>query len=105
MTDALRARLAAADLILAVGTRLGEAPPKAICCRPAAAQRPIHVHPDPEELGRVYQPWQAVVAGPAEFAEAAATLIPGHAASRAQAVRQAHQEYLDSLAPLPAPGR
>ena len=62
------------------------------------------MHPDPEELGRVYQPWQAVVAGPAEFAEAAATLIPGHAASRAQAVRQAHQEYLDSLAPLPAPG-
>ena len=44
------------------------------------------------------------MAGPTEFAEAAATLIPGHAASRAQAVRQAHQEYLDSLEPLPAPG-
>ena len=106
MTDALRARLAAADLILAVGTRLGEATTEGylLPACPPPAQRLIHVHPDPEELGRVYQPWQAVVAGPAEFAEAAATLIPGHAASRAQAVRQAHQEYLDSLAPLPAPG-
>lgn len=106
MTDALRARLAAADLILAVGTRLGEATTEGylLPACPLPAQRLIHVHPDPEELGRVYQPWQAVVAGPAEFAEAAATLIPGHAASRAQAVRQAHQEYLDSLAPLPAPG-
>ena len=106
MTDALRARLAAADLILAVGTRLGEATTEGylLPACPLPAQRLIHVHPDPEELGRVYQPWQAVVAGPTEFAEAAATLIPGHAASRAQAVRQAHQEYLDSLEPLPAPG-
>ena len=66
MTDALRAP--AADLILAVGTRLGEATTEAICCRPRPlpAQRLIHVHPDPEELGRVYQPWQAVVAGPTD---------------------------------------
>ena len=67
MTDALRARLAAADLILAVGTRLGEATTEGYllpaCPLPA---RLIHVHPDPEELGRVYQPWQAVVAGPTE---------------------------------------
>ena len=104
MTDALRAPRAA-DLILAVGTRLGEATTEGYllpACPRGAAADPRH--PDPEELGRVYQPWQAVVAGPTEFAEAAATLIPGHAASRAQAVRQAHQEYLDSLEPLPAPG-
>ena len=89
-----------------MGTRLGEATTEGylLPACPLPAQRLIHVHPDPEELGRVYQPWQAVVAGPTEFAEAAATLIPGHAASRAQAVRQAHQEYLDSLEPLPAPG-
>ena len=37
MTDALRARLAAADLILAVGTRLGEATTEGYllpACRP-----------------------------------------------------------------------
>ena len=56
MTDALRAP-AAADLILAVGTRLGEPPPKAICCRPARCRRrPDPRAPDPEELGRVYSP-------------------------------------------------
>ena len=58
MTDALRARLAAADLILAVGTRLGEATTEGylLPACPLPAQRLIHVHPDPEELGRVYQP-------------------------------------------------
>ena len=73
MTDALRARLAAADLILAVGTRLGEATTEGYllpACR--CRRRLIHVHPDPEELGPSTS-WQAVVAGPTEFAEAAAT--------------------------------
>lgn len=45
------------------------------------------------------------MAGPTEFAEAAATLIPGHAASRAQAVRQAHQEYLTAWSRCPRPAR
>ena len=107
MTDALRARLAAADLILAVGTRLGEATTEGylLPACPLPAQRLIHVHPDPEELGRVYQPWQAVVAGPAEFAEAAATLIPGHAASRAQAVRQATRNTWTAWRRCPRPAR
>ncbi|WP_459614297.1 thiamine pyrophosphate-binding protein [Bordetella sp. 2513F-2] len=106
MTPALRRRLLEADLILAVGTRMGEATTEGytVIESPVPRQRLVHVYPDPAELGRVYAPTQAIVADVASFAAAAAALQPGHGASRAQAVRQAHAELLASLEPLPAPG-
>lgn len=106
MTDALRARIQSADLILAVGTRLGEATTEGyqLVQSPQPRQRLIHVYPDAQELGRVYAPTQAIVASVTGFAQAVARLQPGHAKPRGDAVRQAHAEYLDALAPLPAPG-
>jgi len=106
MTDALRARIQSADLILAVGTRLGEATTEGyqLVQSPQPHQTLIHVYPDAQELGRVYAPTQAIVASVTGFAQAVARLQPGHAKPRGDAVRQAHADYLDSLAPLPAPG-
>ncbi|CAB3879084.1 thiamine pyrophosphate-binding protein [Achromobacter deleyi] len=106
MTDALRARIQSADLILAVGTRLGEATTEGyqLVQSPQPRQKLIHVYPDAQELGRVYAPTQAIVASVTGFAQAVARLQPGHAKPRGDAVRQAHAEYLDALAPLPAPG-
>ena len=37
---------------------------------PRPRQRLVHVHADPDELGRVFQPELAINAGPAEFARA-----------------------------------
>ncbi|SSW62362.1 Acetolactate synthase isozyme 2 large subunit [Achromobacter veterisilvae] len=106
MTPALRQRLLDADLVLAVGTRLGEATTEGytVIESPLPRQKLVHVYPDAAELGRVFSPTQAIVADAASFAAAAATLTPGHAAPRGQAVRAAHQELVDSLAPLSSPG-
>lgn len=106
MTEALRARIQSADLILAVGTRLGEATTEGyqLVQSPQPHQKLIHVYPDAQELGRVYAPTQAIVASVTGFAQAVARLQPGHAKPRGDAVRQAHADYLDSLVPLPAPG-
>ena len=52
----LTARVKAADLILAIGARLGENPTQGYSRldRSETADRLIHIHPSPEELGRVW---------------------------------------------------
>ena len=106
MTPQLRQRIKDADLILAVGTRLGEATTEgyAVIESPMPRQKLIHVYPDPGELGRVFAPTQGIVADVASFAAALATLVPGKAPSRQHHVVAANAEYLDSLKPLAAPG-
>jgi acetolactate synthase-1/2/3 large subunit len=68
--------LAEADLVLAVGTRLGDVTTQGY--RLPAAPRPrqplIHVHPDPEQLGRVYETALALPAEPVDFVERLAEL-------------------------------
>ncbi|MFA7437843.1 thiamine pyrophosphate-binding protein [Castellaniella sp.] len=105
MHGALEARVRAADLILAVGTRLGEATTIAYSLieSPQPRQRLVHVHPDVAEIGRVFVPALGIAANVACFAQAAAQLAPDTAPDMA-AARQAHAEYLQSLEPLPAPG-
>ncbi len=65
-------RVKAADLLLVVGPRLGEATTDgyALVTPDHPGQRLIHVHPDPDELQRSYRADVAVCAGMAEFAEA-----------------------------------
>ncbi|MGZ9893653.1 thiamine pyrophosphate-binding protein [Bordetella bronchiseptica] len=106
MAPELRQRIAGADLVLAVGTRMGEATTEGytVIESPLPRQRLVHVYPDPNELGRVFAPTLGIVADPAGFAASLDALRPGHRASRAQAVRAAHAEYLATLAPLPSPG-
>lgn len=72
MDDGLADRLRAADLVLAVGGRLGEVPTRryTLLRAPRPAQTLVHVHPDPDELGRVYQPELSIVSSLPEFAAA-----------------------------------
>ena len=67
-------RVKAADLLLVVGARLGEATTDGyeLVTPDHPDQLLIHVHPDPEELGRVYRADLAICADMAEFAESAA---------------------------------
>ena len=106
MTPELRQRLKDADLVLAVGTRLGEATTEGytVIESPLPRQKLIHVYPDAAELGRVFSPTQAIVADVASFAASVADLAPGHATPRGEAVRIAHQQLEESLTPLPSPG-
>lgn len=85
-------RVKAADLILAVGARLGEATTDGYAI-PKLVDRDrtlIHVHPDPEELNRVYPADLAICASMDEFAESAALwdegeVIPFDAGAQANA--------------------
>jgi acetolactate synthase-1/2/3 large subunit len=72
----LKARWREADLVLAVGTRLGEIVTDGYTNlrAPLPAQDLVHVLPDASELGRVYQPTLAIAANPNAFAHAAAAL-------------------------------
>jgi len=102
----LAERIKNSDLLIAVGARLGEATMQgySLAGVPVPRQRLIHVHPDPEELGRVYHPALAINASPRNFAAAAAALKPIANPPWANATRQAHAEYLDYIKPTPEPG-
>ena len=74
----LVARFKAADLVLAVGARIGEITSQSYTLLgiPDPGKTLIHVHAAAEELGRVFRPTLAIQSGMAEFAAAAAALEP-----------------------------
>lgn len=61
-----------ADLLIVIGARLGEATTSSYTLveAPSPRQGLIHVHPDPQELGRVYLPDLPINSGVAPFAAA-----------------------------------
>lgn len=109
----LVARIRAADLVLAIGPRLGETTTAGYTLFevPRPAQRFVHVHADALELGRVYQADLMINAGVREFSAAAAALKPGGPAGwRTRTpwsgeVKAARADYLADQTPGPMPGR
>ena len=99
-------RIRGADLLIAIGTRLGEMTTQGYTLLdiPSPAQRLVHVHNDPEELGRVYEADLAILAGMGELAKALAALPPVEARPWAEATRAAHADYLAWREPVPNPG-
>ena len=67
-------QLSQADLILAIGTRLGDVPTQGyqLPRAPDPVQKLVHVWPDPDVLGRVYRADLALPCDPALFCEALA---------------------------------
>ena len=100
-----------ADLILMVGGRFSEVPSQAYTLLdvPVPRQALVHVHPDPEELNRVYRATQAINAGAAPFVQALAGVdaqalaMPG----RQDRVQALHASYLgwSDTARIASPGR
>ena len=104
----LAERVRDADLLLVIGARLGEMTTRGyrLVVPPCPRQKVVHVHPDPGELGRVYQPTLAVCAGSAEFLRAAAAMPPVDSGPWRESTARAHDEYLESVEPtsgLPGP--
>jgi acetolactate synthase-1/2/3 large subunit len=93
----LLARVKSSDLILLVGGRLSEMPSQSYSLLdiPSPSQQLVHVHPDAEELGRVYRPAQAIHASPTAFCKAAEGLQPPSELKGAGEAAKAHQDYLD----------
>ncbi|QDZ06574.1 thiamine pyrophosphate-binding protein [Sphingomonas panacisoli] len=95
-------RIKAADLIVLIGGRMSEIASQSYTLLgiPNPGQKLVHVHPDPMELGRVYQPTLAINATPGAFLEAASRL-----AARAGDVATARADYLSwSNTPPAVPG-
>jgi acetolactate synthase-1/2/3 large subunit len=92
----LQQRIREADLILAVGARLGEATTDGytLVTPDHPGQTLVHVHPDPNELGRVYQADLPICADMGEFAEMVDEWSDPDLV-RFSSGDEAHQEWLD----------
>jgi len=93
---ALLERVQAADLVVAIGTRLDELSMAGyrLLEPPRPRQHLVHVHQDAGELGKVYQPELGVVAGMPAFAAAARALEPVAEPSWAAWTEEGRAAYL-----------
>jgi acetolactate synthase-1/2/3 large subunit len=103
----LAERVKMADVLLLVGTRLGEMASSGYTLleSPVPRQKLVHVHAGGEELGRVYQPELAIHASPATFAAAAAALTPVEKPAWQASVAEARADYLAWSGRREIPGR
>ena len=107
INPALAKRIRDADLLLALGPRLGEATTGGYTLLdiPKTKQTLVHVHQGAEELGRVYSADLPIVSGMPELASLLAALQPPSGKPAwAGAVEEAHRAYLDWRTPRPIPG-
>ena len=103
----LAARIRDADVVLAVGPRLGEMTTAGytLLAAPTPRQRLVHVHAGAGELGRVYQGELLINAAMPRFAEAVRDLRPATKPAWARRTRDAHADYQANLQPQPMPGK
>ena len=96
-----------ADLLLLIGTRLGEASSMGydVIDIPMPKQTLVHIHADAEELGVTYAPDLSINAGPGPFARAALRLKPINTERWSSLTETARGEYLETLKPRDLPGR
>jgi acetolactate synthase-1/2/3 large subunit len=101
---ALGERVRGADLLLAVGPRLGEITTGGyrLLEAPVPRQRLVHVHPGLAELGRVYQPDLAVNAAVAPFLSALRSVPAVGGNTWAAWTEAARANYLAWVRPWPA---
>jgi acetolactate synthase-1/2/3 large subunit len=104
----LAQRVREADLLIAVGVRLGEMTTNGYTLieSPTPAQTLVHVFPGPDELGRVFHAELPIAAGNREFAAALDALrpAPGQAARWADELLEAQRAYAAWRTPKAQPG-
>ncbi|HEV3505812.1 MAG TPA: thiamine pyrophosphate-binding protein [Actinomycetes bacterium] len=103
---ALAERVRAADLVVAVGPRLGEITTGGyrLLEPPLPRQRLVHVHPGLAELGRLYQPDLAVNAAVGPFLAAWRSVPPVRGDAWAAWTEAARSNYLAWVRPWPTGG-
>ncbi len=93
-----------ADLLILLGTRMSEIASSGytLIDAPLPRQRLVHIHPDPMEIGRVYQPAVGINATPGSFLAAAKTLTsdPGWSEHRSR-LRSAYLDWSETPQALP----
>lgn len=106
MDPKLARRLQEADLLIAACTRLDEPTTEGYrhVESPLPRQRLVHVHPDADELGRVFRPELAINAGPVGLASALDTMAPTGPVRWAGAAAAANGDYRAYQQPTEMPG-
>ena len=106
VNPSLATRIREADVLLVIGERLGEMTTSgySLLNVPAPRQRLIHVHADPNELGRVYQPALAIPATPGAFLAAINREPPLAAEGWRAAIASAHADVVAWRARRSVPG-
>ncbi|MGO4409422.1 MULTISPECIES: thiamine pyrophosphate-binding protein [unclassified Brevundimonas] len=96
----LVARIKDADLIIAVGARLGENPTQGytLLNRTKTAETLVHIHPGAEELGRVWSPALSAAADNSLAALALSSIDPGRAWNDQAAA--AHADFIAFSSPI-----
>ena len=87
----LAARVKEADLVIAIGPRLGEMTTGGytLLDAPVPRQRLVHIHPDPEELGSVYQGELMIASGMPQACAMLAAMEPVDATAWQDSVAEA----------------
>ncbi|MEM5384651.1 thiamine pyrophosphate-binding protein [Paraburkholderia phymatum] len=106
INPALAKRIEDADVLLALGPRLGEATTGGYTLLdiPKTKQTLIHVHQGAEELGRVYAADLPIVSGMPEIASMLAALKPSAKLAWEGTAKEAHDAYLEWRKPRAIPG-
>jgi len=101
INPALKARVMESDCLLLLGCRFSENPSQGftVLDMPGTGERLVHVHPGPEELGRIYAPGIAANATPGTFLSSA--LEWNATRNWAGEVVAAHASYLEWTDDLP----
>ncbi|WP_341962017.1 thiamine pyrophosphate-binding protein [Pseudomonas sp. RC10] len=99
-------RVKTSDLLLVIGSRLSETVSQGYTLieSPTPKQPMVHVHPDPQELNRVYRAQLPILSSLGTFAHAAAALEPVASGAWKSWTDAARADYLEhSTPPLPHP--
>jgi acetolactate synthase-1/2/3 large subunit len=103
----LAERVRSADVLLAIGPRLGEMTTSAytLLQSPVPKQKLVHVYPQAEELGRVFQPELGIVSAMGPFALAASSMAPIESPAWERDVAEMRADYEAWNARKEVPGR
>jgi acetolactate synthase-1/2/3 large subunit len=90
----LAARVKNADLVIAIGPRLGEMTTSgySILSSPVPVQKLVHIHTDPEELGSVYQADLMICSGMPQLTSMLAAMEPVDASAWEHTIAEAKAE-------------
>jgi acetolactate synthase-1/2/3 large subunit len=106
MDPALARRVEEADLVIAIGGRLGDVTTRgySLLDVPRPRQTLVHVHPDVDEVGRVYETDLPIVADLSAFAEALRRLLPVESPPWREWTARARDDYVANLEHRAMPG-
>ncbi|MRX49521.1 thiamine pyrophosphate-binding protein [Paracoccus sp. S-4012] len=106
MSPKLGEALRAADLVVSLGSRLGDTLTHGYTLIDPAKPRPriVHVHPDPDELGHVWVPQPGIVADPRDMVAALAEAPPPATRPWAAQTRALRADYEAWRMPTETPG-